>query len=147
MESLTPAVLEKVLRDRGVTERELMDELKIPYNQQSKCKACGNMDTQVTVCPTCGSSQPPTKNDRRYHLLARIRRDSIFQGDKQTYNTIRTTSNKIEHGSAAFSEIWAVEFEVYEKTARYVREAMFDLIDLDASSRSCPGPWCMRVAA
>jgi len=136
VEALTEAVLERELKRRNMTRAELMDDLKIPYDQHSQCKKCKAVHVEETVCPQCANRQPPTKNDRKYHLLARIRRDLIFRGDKDTYDAVRRTSNNIEHGSAKFADIWAVPFAVYERVAEYVRETIFDLIDLEAESRA-----------
>jgi hypothetical protein len=109
---------------------KLADFYKIPHTQQSKCRACGHEHEQIVVCPACNSSQPPTKNDRKYHVRARITREGIFQGDKTTYDTIRNTSDVIEHGSGKFADIWKVDFGIYEKTAQYIREAIFDIVGL-----------------
>jgi len=106
---------------------------EIPHTQQSKCKACGREHDQIVNCPACNASQPPTKNDRKYHVRSRVKREVIFQGDKTTYDTIRHTSDGIEHGSGKFAEIWSVDFGTYEKTAKYLRQATFDLIVLEAS--------------
>ena len=74
--------------------------------------------------------------------MARVRLNLIFKGDKETYDAVRRTSNSIEHGAASFADIWAVPFGAYEKVAKYVREAIFDLIDLDAESRAMlAGPY------
>jgi hypothetical protein len=63
-------------------------------------------------------------------VRARITREGIFQGDKTTYDTIRNTSDVIEHGSGKFADIWKVDFGIYEKTAQYIREAIFDIVGL-----------------
>jgi hypothetical protein len=48
---------------------------------------------------------------------------------------VRRTSNGIEHGSAGFVEIWSVPFVSYQKVAGYVREAIFNLVDLPNETR------------
>jgi hypothetical protein len=139
VEAITEAVLAAELIRRKVTITELMDELKIPHDQHSQCRQCKAVHSEETICSSCGAKQAPTKNDRRYHLLAWVRRELIFKGDKEIYDAVRKTSNGIEHGSAMFSEIWAVDLAVYDKTARYIREAIFNLIDFPSDSVSVLG--------
>ena len=136
VESIGEIVLQKMLVDKGCTMDELADFYNIPHTQQSKCRKCGHEHEQVVVCPACNVSQPPTKNDRKYHVRARIKREVIFKGDKATYDTIRNTSDSIEHGSGKFADIWKVNFSLYEKTARYFREAIFDIVGLETSERA-----------
>ncbi len=136
VESISEIVLEKVLAEKCCTMDQLADFFDIPYTQQSKCKMCGHEHEQIVLCPACNASQPPTKNDRKYHVRARIKREVIFKGDKATYDTIRHTSDGIEHGSGKFADIWNVDFSVYEKTAQYFREAIFDIVALEAPERS-----------
>ncbi len=135
VESISEVVLEKVLADKAYTMDQLADFYKIPHTQQSKCKSCGNEHEQIVICPACKSSKPPTKNDRKYHVRARVKREVIFQGDSETYNLIRHASDGLEHGSGTFADIWKVDFSIYEKTARYLRLAIFDLIALEEPER------------
>ena len=134
-ESITEVVLEKILAEKGCAIDELADFYKIPHTQQSKCKACGHEHEQIVVCPACSAVQPPTKNDRKYHVRARVRREVIFQGDKTTYDTIRNTSDGIEHGAGTFADIWNVDFGIYEKTAKYLRQAIFNIVELETAER------------
>ncbi len=148
VEALTEAVLQRELKRRNMTEIQLVESLGIPHDQQSRCKQCKAIHAEETVCRECGNRQPPTKNDRRYHLLARIRRDIIFKGDKDTYDAVRRTSNGIEHGSAGFSEIWAMPFSIFEKTAKYVRETFFELVELQEQTRAVlEGPYSTVYAS
>jgi ribosomal protein L37E len=139
VEALTDAVLRRELALRGCTELELMDAWNIPLDQHATCDNCAAYHAEVTTCEACGHTQLPRRNDRKYHLLARVRREVIFRGDAATYKAIHTLSNRIEHGSATFQEIWATPFANYERTGRYIREVIFDLIDLEAADRDVLG--------
>jgi hypothetical protein len=72
----------------------------------------------------------PTDSDGKYRALGQTRLATIFQGDNATYQSIREASNGIEHGYANFAEIWAVPFEIAEKTAHYLRSAILSALDL-----------------
>lgn len=117
----------------------LADFYEIPHTQGSKCKVCAHEHEQIVVCPACNASQPPTKNDRKYNVRARIKREVIFKGDKTTYDTIRHTSDSIEHGTGNFADIWSVDFNIYEKSAQYFRQAIFDIVGLEAPERAVLG--------
>jgi hypothetical protein len=78
----------------------------------------------------------PAEKDAKYRALARTRITTIFQSDNATYQAIREASNGIEHGYANFAEIWAVPFEIAEKTAQYLRCAILSSLDLQATDLS-----------
>ncbi len=102
VEALSKAMLRWQLTVRNASEAELMEEYGID-----------------------GSAADAQEANEQ--LLRYIRRDFIFQGDGETYDVARRTSNGIEHGYEHFKKIWSVSFDVAVKTARYLRRAIVTL--------------------
>jgi hypothetical protein len=108
VEALTKALYRRELASAGIAEDDFMQSIGID----------------------------PADKDAEYRALAHTRLTTIFQGDNATYQAIREASNGIEHGYANVAEIWAVPFEVAEKTARYLRSAILSSVDLPTEDLS-----------
>jgi hypothetical protein len=122
VEALTNSMLRRELNIRQINEEQLMVEFGI--------------SGKPPTCETCGTSQTKAPDRRHMKLLAEVRRRLIFEGDDESYKIAAETSNRIEHGYGSFEEIWQVPFAIYEKVARYVRQAIFCLVDVKQDTRT-----------
>jgi len=68
-------------------------------------------------------------------LDGEVRRRVIFQGDRKSARQAREASDGLEHGYLGFGEIRDLARATRDATAKYVREAIFDLADLDEAMR------------
>lgn len=70
------------------------------------------------------------KNQAQNDLRGFIRREFIFQGDKATYDKAKEVSDAYEHGYAEFLDLHHHAESIVIFSARYIREAIFSLINL-----------------
>jgi hypothetical protein len=68
-------------------------------------------------------------------LLGWVRRDVICQGDKETYDTARKLSDKLEHGALDMPLLREAAPRFTAKLFEYVRRGMLDLMELDPDVR------------
>jgi hypothetical protein len=73
---------------------------------------------------------------RAVKLHAAIRRQILFQGDDEAASKARQASDGFEHSFLDFVEVRGLAQAVRERTARYLRAAIFDLCDLDEHTRA-----------
>lgn len=77
----------------------------------------------------------------RTALVNAIRRKVVFQDDDAAYRAARSASDGIEHGYADFEEVWTKSREAYIKTAKYLRETLLGMLNLDdATMTTLCGP-------
>jgi hypothetical protein len=77
----------------------------------------------------------PVKSVWRRDLESELRRRILFQGDGTTLAKARQASDGLEHGFLNFAEARTLADEVRDKTAAYLREAIFALADVDAETK------------
>lgn len=73
-------------------------------------------------------------------LDGEVRRRAIFQGDADVARDARRASDGLEHGYLDFGAIREMASRTRDATARYVREAIFEFVDLEE-------PWRSRLLA
>jgi hypothetical protein len=76
------------------------------------------------------------KGTRMGKLHAVIRRQMLFQGDDEAASKAREASDGFEHGFLDFVKVRSLAQEVRDRTARYLRAAIFELCDLDGATRA-----------
>ena len=76
-----------------------------------------------------------SRTNWREVLLGWVRRDVICKGDKATYDAARGASDGLEHGSLDLATYRAVAVTNVRAVLDYVREAIFDVLDLEADVR------------
>lgn len=64
-----------------------------------------------------------------------VRREMIFQGDRETFKTARTASNNLEHGLAQHEEVHQLAVKCVTKSASYLRGTILDLLPLSKADR------------
>ena len=111
VESICKAISRNVQRREGITEEKLYDRYGV-----------------------AGKEHPDTA------LLHSIRLQKVFRGDAATAKAARDASDGIEHGFADYKKVWELSRKAYEKTASYLRRALFDMLDLgDETMESLTG--------
>lgn len=65
-----------------------------------------------------------------------VRRRVLFQGDTQTYRKAKEASDGFEHGFLSFKDIREHAVAIRQATARYLRRAILQLLDIDQESIS-----------
>jgi hypothetical protein len=104
-ENLTKAVIRKTVASRGISEEDLAHEFGL-----------------VTDDP----KQPRWKD----LLGAGVRQEIIFTGDAETYKAAKDASDGLEHGSWELDKVAAHALKSADKTFRYVRRTIVDLLGL-----------------
>jgi hypothetical protein len=104
-ENLTKAVIRKTVAARGISEEDLAHEYGL-----------------VTDNP----KQPRWKD----LLGAEVRQKIIFAGDAETYKDAKDASDGLEHGSWELDKVAAHALKSADKTFRYVRGTIVDLLGL-----------------
>lgn len=122
VEALAQAVVE-VRRKAGVSHEEFGASLGV------KAPAV----TGPSTCPRCAKR---ATEQWRYEFLAAIRREYIFQGDKETYRMAKSASDGFEHGYADFDQVRRFAREARDRTAAYLRTALVNLVPVDQSTSS-----------
>lgn len=64
-----------------------------------------------------------------------VRRTVLFQGDDDTHRKAKNASDGLEHGFRSFDDIYADAEQVRDRTAVYLRSAIFDLAEVDQATR------------
>ncbi|MBB2943251.1 hypothetical protein FB565_002964 [Actinoplanes lutulentus] len=105
-ENLTKAVVRKTAEARGITEEELARSFQLVTNDPSR----------------------PRWKDL---LGARVRQEIIFAGDTDTYQLAKNASDGIEHGIWEINKITSNALKCADKTFRYIRLSLTDLLALD----------------
>jgi hypothetical protein len=108
VETLTPAVIRKIMADRAISEEELAQSLGVV---------------------TDGPELP----DWRRELGVRIRREVIFAGDTSTYRAAKEASDGLEHGFLELDKVVRNALKSADKTFFYVRRTIVDLLQLPAA--------------
>ena len=72
---------------------------------------------------------------RATKLHSVVRREVLFRGDDEAASKAREASDGFEHGFLDFVKIRGLAQEVRDRTAQYLRAAIFDLADTDAEIR------------
>jgi hypothetical protein len=73
---------------------------------------------------------------RATKLHALIRRQILFQGDDEAASKARQASDGFEHAFLDFAEVRGLAQAVRDRTARYLRGAIFDFCDLEEATRA-----------
>lgn len=111
VETICKAISRNVQRREGTTEDKLYDRYGV-----------------------AGKEHPDTA------LIHAIRLQKVFRGDAATAKAARDASDGIEHGFADYEKVWELSRKAYEKTASYLRRALFDMLDLgDETMESLTG--------
>ena len=119
VEALTPLVIRREISRRGLKDRDALERaLNGPPADSWKLRLARK------IYRWAGGY---VVNPLEYWA----RRDVIFRGDKETYTSAQRASNWLEHGAKTHVEIHQLASSSMEKTAKYVREMMFDLLNLD----------------
>jgi len=110
----------------ALTEATLREILRLDGKSESELATSWNVDL------------PAPRGQARLHgsLLAEVRRRILFQGDVETHRHAKASSDGFEHGFAEYAEIRAHAVAAREKTARYLRDAILNLIDIDPGQRT-----------
>jgi len=66
-------------------------------------------------------------------LDAEVRKRVLMRGDEESYRLAKAASDGFEHGYLGFDEIFAHADVVRDKAAHYLRAAIIELLDLEAS--------------
>lgn len=90
---------------------------------------------------------------RKNELDAALRKRIIFQNDEECYSKARKVSDGFEHGYEAFETIHESAVTIRDKTASYVREAIFEAFEVDYASQqlllgkryAVPAPWPRQI--
>jgi hypothetical protein len=109
MEALTPVALRRERERTGLDD----DALALKYGIDERRRAA-----------------------RSTKLQAVIRRHVLFQGDDEAASKARQASDGFEHSFLDFTKVRTLAAEVRDRTARYLRTAIFDLCELDPETRS-----------
>jgi hypothetical protein len=109
MEALTPIVVEREAAKRGIGKDALASELGITENRAAV---------------------------RRILLEAELRRSILFQGDDEAATKAQRARNGFFHGFLAFPKVHELSADTRDRTARYLRAAIFDVGDVDAETRA-----------
>ncbi len=104
-ENLTKAVIRKIIARTDVSEESLAREHGLVTDD-------------------------PNRPRWRDLLGARIRASVIFQGDASTYQAAKTASDGLEHGILELNAVAKHAIACADKTFKYVRRAIVDLLDL-----------------
>jgi hypothetical protein len=110
VETLAPDFLERELRTRGISDEDLYKEWSLPAEKR--------------------------RHNRRTKLEAAVRSRIIFEGDQECYRTAKDASDGFEHGFRSLKEVHDLAAKARDKTAAYLRRAIFDLAGLDEPARS-----------
>ena len=68
-------------------------------------------------------------------IEAVVRRTVLFKSDNDCHRSAKAASDGLEHGYMPFDKIREKARSVRDKTARYLREAILDLVDLDQNDQ------------
>lgn len=74
-------------------------------------------------------------HETRGHLLAWVRRELIFAGDRAVHRAAKEASDGLEHGFKTVADVRALATKVCDETFRYVRTAIVNLLDVQDSAR------------
>lgn len=77
----------------------------------------------------------PVKSVWRRELESEVRRRIPFQGDTSTLAKAKRASDGLEHGFLDFTTARTLAEETRDKTAAYLREAVFSLAEIDAETK------------
>jgi hypothetical protein len=77
----------------------------------------------------------PVKSVWRSKLEAEVRRRVLFQGDVSTHAKAKRASDGLEHGFLDFTSARTLAEETRDQTATYLREAIFEVADVDDGIR------------
>ena len=105
VDTLTPALIEKLMADRGLSKEELAQSVNIDPHD-------------------------PKRPRWRQALGVWCRAELIFAGDPETYQAAKTASDGLEHGSLDLNEVHTHAMKATDKTFAYVRNAIVDLLEL-----------------
>ena len=108
VETLTKAVIRKIIADRGITEEELAQSLGVVTDD-------------------------PDRPRWRQILGEQVREQMIFGGDSDTYKTAKQASDGLEHGFLELNEIVAHALRCADKTFHHVRRTIIELLDLPSA--------------
>jgi hypothetical protein len=77
------------------------------------------------------------REDGRWRGLldAEVRKRILFRGDQETYAKARRASDGFEHGFLDFNALRELSGDVQKRAAKYLRDAVFDLVELDDEVR------------
>lgn len=64
-----------------------------------------------------------------------VRKDVIFQGDEESYKGAKAASDGFEHGFMPFAQLREKAKKVRNLTAKYLRESVLDLLDVENQVR------------
>lgn len=110
VDALTPAMIKKLMADRGLTKEELAQSVTIdPYD--------------------------PKRPRWRQALEVWCRAEVVFASDSETYQAAKTASDGLEHGSLDLNAIHQHALKATDKTFAYVRQAIVDLIEVTPELR------------
>ena len=104
-ENLSKAAIRKTVRERRITEEELVHEFGLVTND-------------------------PQRPRWKHLLAARAREQIIIGGDTDTYQTAKDASDGLEHGIWELDRIAAHALKSADKTFSYVRATIIDLLSL-----------------
>lgn len=68
-------------------------------------------------------------------LDSKIRRDNLFQGDHECHREAKKASDGVEHGFLGFDEVRPLAISVRNNTAKYLRDAIIELLELPDDSK------------
>lgn len=124
VEAITPAVIEREVARRGLTtSKQLEHALNGPPADSAALRL-------ATYLYRRAGGRVPSR------LVPWARRELIFRGDRKIYRAAQRASNQLEHGSAHHAEVHKSAVQAVEETARYLRTAMLDLLQLDEDDRA-----------
>ena len=72
--------------------------------------------------------------ESKKELDPKIRERFLFKGDIECYKNAKQASDSFEHGYSPFHEVRATAREVCDRTARYLRTAIFELVGLEKNT-------------
>jgi hypothetical protein len=123
VEAITPIAIEREIARRGLQSRKQLEvELNGPPADSIVLRFATSFYRRA------GGYVPS-------RLEPWARRELIFRGDRDTYRAAARASNQLEHGTAHHAEIHALAAKAVERTATYLREAMFALLQLEEQDR------------
>lgn len=119
VEAITEIVVRREILKRGTKSkaelaRKVMDPLRRPLSLRFADWLYKRKTGRVPPAP----------------LETWVRREVIFRGDVETFKTARDASNKLEHGLAQHDEVHKLAVRCVSTCARYLREAILDLISM-----------------